>query len=299
MRIFFKDIIFVFLLGILILLPFEVWMASQKHVMKAQYSFLQNNCSNVKVLVLGHSQTEAGLNPTLLGDSTYNLAVSGRVIHFDVLLLQRYIDQMDNLQTVIYPMHYSFSGAMRFFSHKGNRESTVHDQVRYLHLFSFRYPMLSLISYSEFLSGNMRLDKVKRLCPPSQNIVDSYSSLGFIPLYGHTSWRNEYDLIQTQQEEFTSDLTTIARLCSEHGVCLKIITCPFSDEALDKVTPEGIHNLQTTIEMVQSLYPDIEWYNYLEDEQFRHDTSLFYDWSHLNYVGSALFSQRVKNDLAL
>ena len=286
-----------FLLGILIVLPFEIWISSQNNVMKSQYTFLEKNCSKIKTLVLGHSQTAAGIDPSLLGDSVYNLSYSGRIIHFDVILLQRYIDQMNNLQTVIYPLHYSFSGAMRFFSHKGNRESIVHDHTQYLHLFSCRYPILSLISYSEFLSGNIRLDNIKSIYNPSQNTVNT--SLGFLPLHGNTDWRNEYDLIQTQQAEFTADLITLARLCSEHKVCLKIITCPFSDEALDKVTPEGICNLQTTIERVQSLYPSIEWYNYLNDEQFQHDTTIFYDWSHLNSKGAMIFSQRVKNDLNL
>lgn len=167
MRPFLKDILCVLLLGCVIVVPCEVWMSSRHHALKTQHAFLEAYPSRVKTLILGHSQTAAGVDPALLGDSAYNLSTQGRIIHFDALLLQRYIDRMENLQTVVYPMHYSFSGAMRFFSHNGNRESIVHDHVRYLHLFSCRYPLLSLMSYSEFLSGNIRLGNAEEVIKKS------------------------------------------------------------------------------------------------------------------------------------
>lgn len=300
MRFFLKDILCVLLLGCVIVVPCEIWMSTRHHALKAQHDFLERYPSNVKTLILGHSQTAAGLDPAVLGDSAYNLSTSGRIIHFDALLLQRYIDRMENLQTVVYPAHYSFSGAMRFFTHKGNRESIVHDHVRHLHLFSHRYPLLGLMSYSEFLSGNIRLGNAEETLKkkPYHLAPDLETDpLGFAPLDGHADWRNEYDLIQTRQEEFSDDLATLARLCASRGIQFVVITCPFTDEALDKIAPEGMQNLQQAIGKVQKAYPDVEWFNYLADEQFRHDTSLFYDWSHLNRNGAVVFSRRVKEDL--
>ena len=159
------------------------------------------------------------------------------------------------------------------------------------------YAAEGLLSYSQFLSGFVGINQLDfgEKQSPSVKKEETY---GFAPLTGHADWRNEYDLIQTRQDDFEEDLMAMAKLCAERDVRFVVIVCPFTDEALAKVTEAGLQNMQGVVDRTQMNYP-VEYHNYLADEQFRHDTTLFYDWSHLNSEGAKVFTQRVKEDLGL
>ena len=297
MKRFLTDILLTLLLGVLIVLPVEVWLAKEPSALARQYDYLENNPSDIKTLILGHSQTAAGLDARELGDSAINLSYSGRIIYFDRLILEKYINRMDNLRTVVYPMHYSFSGAMRFFAGGGGKASFLYDYRHQMHLFPWRYAAEGLLSYSQFLSGLVGINQLD-FGEKQSSSVEKEETYGFAPLTGHADWRNEYDLIQTRQDDFEEDLMAMAKLCAERDVRFVVIVCPFTDEALAKVTEAGRQNMQDVIDRTRTQYP-VEYHNYLADEQFRHDTALFYDWSHLNSEGAKVFTQRVKEDLGL
>ena len=298
MRQFLRDILWVILFGILILLPLEIFSSQKQqttHPLALQYQFMEQHPDSVSTLILGHSQTAAGINPRLISDSVFNMSYSGRIIYFDRLILSKYIDRMDNLKTVIYPMHYSFNGAMRFFEGGEGMSTSLYEYRHYMHIFPWRYPLRGIRSYSQFLSGMFAISQLETGRFGNKKSENIY---GYAPLEGHTDWRNEYDLIQIKQEEFTDDLTEMARLCATRGIRFIVIVCPFTDEAIAKVSPEGMNNMQHVIDTVRRHYP-VEYHNYLSNEQFIHDTMLFYDWSHLNNKGAEVFSHRIKQDLGL
>lgn len=61
---------------------------------------------NVEVLVLGPSYTEKGVIPGVLGRSAFNLAMPAQSIYYDRALLDKYLDQMPALKTVLLPVSY-------------------------------------------------------------------------------------------------------------------------------------------------------------------------------------------------
>ena len=60
---------------------------------------------------------------------------------------------------------------------------------------------------------------------------------------------------------------------------------------------QGIKNLYDLVDSVSVYYP-IEYFNYLNDQEFRAD-SLYYNCSHLNTIGADKFAIRLKEDLGL
>ena len=58
-----------------------------------------------------------------------------------------------------------------------------------------------------------------------------------------------------------------------------------------------MRTLYDIIDSVRLFYP-IEYYNYIADEEFKSD-SLFFDNSHLNYLGAEKLTLRLKKDLGL
>ena len=77
-----------------------------------EYSFkrkyVEKSGDKIKVLVLGHSHTAHGIDPMAIGDSVFNMAISGRVHYYDAQLAERYIPTLKNLKCVIWPIGYNF-----------------------------------------------------------------------------------------------------------------------------------------------------------------------------------------------
>lgn len=290
MKPFLRDLLLTLLLGCAIVLPGEVYMAHKQDPMAYQRTYLVEHGDRIRTLVLGHSQTANAFNTHALGDSAFCAATPSRVIYFDLLLLRQYIDRLPHLEAVIYPMHYSFENACLFYTNKGMEEVVTYRHAKYMHLHTDRYRTIGFLSKSAFLSGQLRAGNL--------NVDDNTDSLGYAPWKGSgTGWRSEDDVKQIRQEEFTQDMTEMARLCSEHNVRLIVITCPFSDAALEHVTDEGVKNMYDVVEQVNKRYP-IEYRNYLAEPSLREDT-LYHDWSHLDQQGATLLAQRVKEDFNL
>ena len=290
MKHFVQDIAITLLFGVLIVLPLEIYMAKKPDPMAYQYSYMENHADRIKTLILGHSQTANAFDPHAVGDSAFCLATPSRVIYFDRLLLEKYVSCLPNLKTVIYPMHYSFSGACLFYSNQGMQEVVTYRHAKYMHLHVDQYPVSSALATSAFLSGQLRVGNMA-----GDNNIDS---LGYAPWPGApTGWQSEDDVKQIRQEEFVQDLTVMARLCHEQGVRFIVITCPFSNAALEHVTDEGIANMYSVVDQVKALYP-VEYINYLDTPAFR-DDSLYHDWSHLDRTGATLFANQVKKDFHL
>lgn len=290
MKQYLRDILFTLLFGIAVVIPIEVVYNHQDNMMGYKYSYLETHPDRIKTLNLGHSQASVGIDPQIIGDSTFNAAVSGRIIYYDLILMRKYIDRMPNLQTVIYPMHYTFSGGCRFYNDDNSHRSNIFEHGHFLHLYNDRYPVKSLLSHSAFLSGQL----TSKAFGKSKEV---YDSLGHVRLDG-TSDNFAQDLVtQDRQEEFTHDLTDLALLCKEHGVRLIVITPPFHSRATRETTPTGMNNLYQTIASVQKTSP-VEYHNYLADSLVFTD-SLFFDATHLNHTGATLFSHHIKEDFSL
>ena len=69
--------------------------------------YMETKSDGIKTLLLGNSLIENSINPQILGDSVFDLAISGRWIYYDVKLLERYIPKMTNLNQVIFGMGYA------------------------------------------------------------------------------------------------------------------------------------------------------------------------------------------------
>ena len=102
---------------------------------------------------------------------------------------------------------------------------------------------------------------------------------------------------QYPSKPYFEALRGIAKVCSERGVRFIVVTPPFSNLYLSKVTEEGVKVLDSVIDAVAESYP-IEYKNYMADSEFR-DDSLYLDWNHLNNRGATLFARRVKADFGL
>lgn len=259
------------------------------YIMKHEY--MEKHADRIKTLLLGHSHFEVGINPHVIGDSVFDLAMNARVIYYDVALLEKYLPQMINLKTVIYPMHYSFQNACQFYNNKRVQEELILYNKAIMDLgipfdqrLTYYKNFLKIFNYKTFEYTPITAD-----------------SMGYCGLDGqdmaNLEWLYKLWTNQILREDFTESLNKMAYLCEQYNVRFIVVTCPNMDTVLTYTTSQGVQAMFDVINEVKQNHP-IEYRNYLDDEQFRAD-SLYQDESHLNHRGATLFAQRVKEDFGL
>ncbi len=64
--------------------------------------YLEKNINSFSVLIFGSSHSQNALNPAIMKEKSCNLAFGGQAIAIDYFLLDKYIDRMSDLKTVVF-----------------------------------------------------------------------------------------------------------------------------------------------------------------------------------------------------
>lgn len=289
MKFFLRDTLFVSLIGIVVIMGLEttIRLIPSDNTFSFKYNYMETCSSEIKTLLLGHSLFEESFNSNVLGDSTFNLAIRGRVSFYDVQLLERYIDRMLNLKVVLFPIHYALDNPCEYYDSDG-KEASVYHYYKYMKI---QTPECMYLYY---------LPKVTFQWEKKNHSIDTIDSTGYARLTdGHykISQPLKRQYTQVNCDIFFNNLRKIAQICYQHHVRFIAVTPPSTDVYLAYTTPDGVKRINDIINSIQEVYP-IEYYNYLSDSAFRSD-SLYFDATHLSHRGATLFAQRVKKDFDL
>ncbi|MCQ2312649.1 MAG: hypothetical protein MJZ84_04280 [Paludibacteraceae bacterium] len=299
MKKFLQDIAFGLCLIIIVWGAYElIYSRTTKSSYSYKYQYVQTHRNDIKVLLMGNSHMENGVNPYLMGDSIFNFASSGRWIYYDDLLIQEFVPQMQNLKMIILALGYAIP-LTNYHNHeiKDMAPQYIYFYANQMHKFYDVFPD-NIIHSSALLSG------VDILSP----YVPQCDSLGYDPSLGQSDdWKNIHNVKKTMisdDKKFSQDtleckehILNIAKICYQHNVQLIVITTPCSNYYLENVTEEGLKMTRDIIQRVQKCYP-IEYRSYLSDSDFRAD-SLYFNSSHLNSIGTDLFSLKLARDIGL
>lgn len=266
-----------------------------------KYNYVKNN-QGIRTLLIGHSHFENGLNPYLFGDSVFNFAIGGRGnwMEWDVMLAEDLYHTMPNLKTVIFPLGYNivFESVHYRVPRTEGVEEYMYFYTKYMHApydcvpERFKY-------YSALLFNK---------CGPNYWLDEEVDSLGYKPFYGKMlDWENVHsvkdsafyygEIANKCYKEFVNSFKRLAIICKNNRIRLIAVTCPCSNSYIEKTRPDIIEKMVAVIGIVREEAP-IEYYNYMNDEEFRAD-SLYFNSSHLNAFGADKFAIRLKNDLKL
>ncbi len=283
---FLRDVAVVFVVGVLFfVLPVELlaYRVQNNFLWKRQH--LEANLGSISTLLLGNSMFELSFNNHVLGDSTFNAAQMGRQIYYDVEIARRYIPQMHNLRTVIYPI------AVGGLAVGGGDLNSGVEYAKSWHIPCRTFPQ-NILCHSQLLSG--------RFCLKNFRTDIRCDSLGYQALSG--VWGGEIVAgygpptpnLKSDVDAFIVYLTRLARICSENGVRLIAVTPPQTNLYLDW-TPESMYtDLRRVVQTVQAAYP-MEYHDYSRDAEFRNN-SLFYDPIHPTHAGATRLAERVAED---
>ena len=283
------------------------WMLAEFLMTKAnivndysyKYNYVKNNPA-IKTLLIGHSHFDNSINPYLMGDSVFDFAISGRRwIYWDTKLAAQLFSTMPNLKTVIFPLGYAMPYESPHYEKElsEGRKEYLYMYTKYMNTPYDVFPQ-NLIYSSALLSNKMGIKYWKDI---------HVDSLGYNKMEGRSQYFEEW-VIETKitwtndttilcYNEFKEYFIELAKVCYDNNIRLIAVTCPCADCYVRSTNKKGIKNLYDLVDSVRIYYP-IEYYNYLDDAEFRAD-SLYYNCSHLNSIGADKFAIRLKNDLGL
>lgn len=253
--------------------------------------YLEEHADDIRTLFLGNSLFESGVDPHVLGDSLFLAASSGRIIWYDIQMAKRYIPHMPNLKTVFYPLLHCINDHGRLYNNLSLSQSYAQEYYATTQL-----PPPPQVAATMTLPGTS-LPRIGRY------VVElTVDSLGFLPLDGHPGGRfmvPNYD--QSMSDSVASQLAALAAVCRDYGLRFVVLTTPYSSEFIAGMPPESLDSMHAVIDKAQARLGDtftIEYHDYIDHPDFR-DTSLYYNWNHLNREGARLFALRLKADFGL
>lgn len=255
--------------------------------------WIENNHSLVSTLILGNSHMQAALQPSLMGDSIFNMALSGQTFEYDWFLLHRYGSLCENLRTVVVPVdcinfyaidlentdsYYRCSYYRVFLDYDKHNSPSTYD-------FFFTHPEWFVREAARCAKNRLaRQDSIqgqKRHQPQQPGWERVYLPTG-----------EPYPTVGVEKN--MGYLNSIAQYCHQHGVRLILITTPMWKTYLQAENAESLADMERAIEDFAH-EQGVDYRNYMRDERF--DSKDFLDSHHLNFSsGIVKFSAIFKHD---
>ena len=290
----------------------ELILLIQPNIYSYKRSYIERNLDNIKILIMGHSHFEEGIAPYIIrnDDSLFNFAIAGQVMLYTDKLVQKYIPQMNHLETVILPFRYGDGYVFKKRINEPKRKDNSQRCMYYKYMHISVNQTTDWLYWSELMNSKMnfwkRLTADKDKCAVGWGISLSLTELdslkGFVPLNPDNrkeGWQKvnlpvEIDY-SVRETSYRNSLESIAKLCQDKGVRLVLITCPWNKESQQLLTEYGINEMRVFTDSLINKYPVVEYYNYLFDGRFIDDD--FYDATHLNRNGAEKFSNILKKEI--
>ena len=290
---------------LIMLIAIEVGLLYRPNVYSYKRQYVEDHQKDIKVLLLGSSHVEEGVNPALLGEGAFNMAISARLNEYDAALAEKYVPGMDSLEAVIMHMDYStfLFGRLKHNTHEVNVGASslmgtchcMHTKYMGMHLKPFWY-------WSEIL--NSKLNFMSRFWNKAE-VLQECDSLGFCGLDVNerlTDWEyrnlaDDFDPSVPINKETYDKLWdvygTIARVTQQRGARLILVHTPVYQTYQDAIDSRAMADIEQFVQKLQQKYPNVEYHNFLFAEGFTPDD--FNDSSHLTSTGADKFSRILAN----
>ena len=285
---------------LVIMIAIEVGLLYRPNVYAYKRQYLDTHANDIKVLLLGSSHIEEGIRPELIGEGTFNLAISARLNAYDAALAELYVPRLKKLEVVVMPLDYTnFSFGRVHHTSNDPKGIDLASTCRCMHTKYMGTRIDPIWYWSEIL--NSKLNYMSRFWNKDTKVLQECDSLGYIPLdikdrkpgWEHYSKPTGIDsTLPIDMEEYKAmyaEYKTIARVTAEAGVRFLIITSPVNEnykKAMDDIIKQDMLRF---VSELQAEYPHVEFHDFIYAEGFVDDD--FHDASHLNDSGAVKFSK--------
>ena len=297
MKRFITKILIFTLLSLIIAIVIEYVVRNVPNPYKYKISLIEEQKKDVQLLVLGSSTAYNGINPSFFDKKTLNMALGGQGIVIDAFLVNRYLNQMPNLEAIILPVEY---GTLFLPTVFGFPDGLMSYHVYY----NFEPDCFSFENYYEFFHRKSVRTKLERMI---RGETPRFSdSLGFRGekwigdldaedyIKGMTKENNSDNLMDTTIKKNINALHQIAELSEKANVKLVIVSIPFHKSFRDLASPKQWSFTYNVIDSVIKQYNNSLYLNYYSTD---FSDTCYLNSTHLNIYGAELFSTMLAHDL--
>ncbi len=288
---------------VLFLLPiFLVWIATEVFYRNVENNYifkterLQVEKNRIETLVLGDSHAFFGINPDYFSTYTYNLANVSQSLYFDKLLLEKYIDSLPKLRTVVLNISY-FSLSLA--------DDTGEDKWRkyfYQQQMKVDVPSISVWDPRQYSLA------LSRRFGQSVELFKEYAVKGTLV----SSYPNGYGmqdasnivtdkvsisrLISKKHEDHSLDfrkntkrLEQLITMCEKRNINLILVEMPVYKTYYGLLNLRKKKQISATLSRLEKKYRGVRYFNFSQDARFT-DSDLR-DADHLTNEGAVKFSK--------
>lgn len=269
-------------------------------------NLIEMHSKETKMLIIGSSVADCGIDPACLGDSTYNLAIGGEWFRFNQALLAKYIDDLPQIKNLIWGI--CIHSLWCDDNIKGDKRSVVSHNI-YMDIGTDLNPL----NHIELLSlGSLAMRKWSKyylLHKPTMHC----DSLGLDHAYDlsekDSEWLEEIpDMAKHHKQMMTGDIRNkmykeniqrmheVAELCHSRGITLYLVVPPVHHEYLRLVDKKQLKMFHNAMNEVAMRWNNVHYLEYLNDMRFTDDD--FNDAVHLTSdIGAQKFTNILKRDI--
>ena len=285
---------------LVIMIAIEVGLLYRPNVYAYKRQYLDTHANDIKVLLLGSSHIEEGIRPELIGEGTFNLAISARLKEYDAELAKMYVPQMKNLQTIVLPLDYTtfYFGRVKHVYYIGPEGSLI-STCRCMHTKYMGTRIDPFWRWSEVL--NSKLNFMSRFWNVNEQVLRECDSLGYVRLDikdRKAGWEqlakpaemdSNKEINQKEYQEQWDIYESVAKVTQKHGVRLLLITTPVNEYYQKAMNDTMLNDIYQFAHELQQKYPNVEFHDFFYADGLVDDD--FHDASHLNDSGAVKFSK--------
>lgn len=286
------------LLVLLALLAGELAMRRVPNVYAYKNHWMLAHSSRLTTLILGNSVSLEGIDPALLGEGAFNLAMSAQTLEQDRYLLEHYAPY-PQLKTVILPL------TENLFSPELEATPSLSVRVAYYQIYMGwnKHGPLSKFNYelSNLNACRAKREAYRQLRAEGKELA--CDSLGYAPelladkserwaKQGYATFPKGIDIDSTMRvnERYLQEMV---RFCHANHVRLIVVTLP--QWRKETPMPEGYHERIASMGRRLAQESGVEYLDFLDDRRFTEDD--FFDVSHLSDVGARKFTLILREHL--
>ena len=276
---------------------FEILLQCLPNDYRCKKQALDAEAGKMELLFLGNSHIYYGIDPTYIHCKSYNAAYVSQSLDYDLAILQKYQNDLKNLNCIVLSVDYS----SLYYTLEHSVESW---RRKNYNLYYDIHQGFSIAENSELLSNNFMVN-LKR--------VYGYNVKGRNPI-GATKlgWGSDYHASESKDLEssgkaaakrhiqgkdqalFKENLETIRQIvdfADKRKIKVVFITSPAYKTYTSHLEPHGFDNTVAAMSKLVKSKPNLQYFNFMEDASFVKED--FYDGDHLNEIGAKKFSIKV------
>lgn len=280
----------------------EVALLFRPNIYAYKSDYMKAHHQEIRVLLLGSSHIEEAVKPELVGEGTFNLAISARLRDYDVALAEMYVPKMDSLKALVMPIDYTNFFFERQYENP-NTKSVAEDlssTCRCMHMKYMGTRIDPFWYWPEII--NSKLNFMQRFWNGPE-VLQECDSLGYVKLdirKRPADWAmraipalidSTKHIDQAAYDKAWRQFEKVAEVTHRKGVRLVLVAPPVYKTYQQYINPVVLNDIHQFVGKLQKRYPNVEYHESLFDEGYEADD--FQDSSHLNDSGAEKYSRQL------